>query len=272
MAGLLVSCQKAPVECEPDSKEIVIAVESDVVGTEVSTKTTAIASLPSTLYWGATTGSGSETAKWSSASASVSTSKISTGKYQTASPTTYNYYLSNLSMSVGANTTVTATGGTSGTDVICGRASSNSATPSVTLGHIFARTGSLTINVPSGYTVTSVTWQIVKSGANTGTSGTYNLRTGSWSSCSGLASNTSITGSSDIYVVPGIYTITCSFTLTKGSFTKSYTETANVTLVAGKINNITATTTTDEAVQVSFAVSISAWSDSQTNLTSADFS
>lgn len=274
LAGILVSCKKENVSKEdtPSTGEIILSVEDDSIPVEVSTKTSAVTSMPSSLYWGATTGSGSETAKWSSASASVSASKISTGKYQTASPTTYNYYLSNLSMSVGANTTVTATGGTSGTDVICGRASSSSATPSVTLGHIFARTGSLTLSAPSGYTATSVTWQIVKSGANTGTSGTYNLRTGAWSSCSGLASNTSITGSSDIYVVPGVYTITCSFTLTKGDFTKSYTETANVTLAAGKINNITATTTTDEAVQVSFSVSVSAWSNRQTDLTAADFS
>lgn len=274
LAGILVSCKKENVSKEDTSStgEIILSVEDDSIPVEVSTKTSAVTSMPSSLYWGATTGSGTETAKWSSASASVSASKISTGKYQTASPTTYNYYLSNLSMSVGANTTVTATGGTSGTDVICGRASSSSVTPSVTLGHIFARTGSLTLNVPSGYTATSVTWQIVKSGANTGTSGMYNLRTGAWSSCSGLVSNTSITGSSDIYVVPGVYTITCSFTLTKGDFTKSYTETGNVTLAAGKINNITATTMTDEAVQVSFSVSVSAWSDRQTDLTAADFS
>ena len=230
---------------------------NDQISAQVTTKTTAVNSLPSSLFWGATTGSGgSQSTKWSSTSASVSSSKISTGRYQSASATTYNYYVSNVSMSVGANTTVSATGGTSGTDVICGyTAGTSSPTPSVTLGHIFARTGTLTLNMPSGYTASSATWSIVKSGSLTGTAGTYNLRTGEWSSVSGLTSYTTFTSSSDMYLIPGVYTI--KVVMTVGG--ASYTQTANVTLAAGRVNNITATVTNNFDITITISDAV-AWS------------
>ena len=246
VAGAICSCQREPIL--DTGPEIVLQID-DQIDAQVTTKTTAVNSLPSSLYWGATTGSGgSQSTKWSSTSASVSSSKISTGHYQSASATTYNYYVSNVSMSIGANTTVSATGGTSGTDVICGyTAGTSSATPSVTLSHIFARTGTLTLSMPAGYTASSATWSIVKSGSLTGTAGTYNLRTGEWSSVSGLTSYTTFTSSSDMYLIPGVYTIKVVMVV-NGT---NYTQTGNVTLSAGRVNNITATVTNNFAINIS---------------------
>lgn len=258
MAGTFVSCQKSNID-EPVGKEIVLHLEDDQLGTSVETKTTAVTSMPSSLYWGGTTGSGgSQSAKWASASGTVSSSKISTGKFQTATATTYNYYVSNVNMSIGANTTVSATGGTSGTDVICGyTAGTNSATPSVTLNHIFARTGTITTSTSAG-SLSNVSYTIVRGSTSVGTSGTYNLRTGAWSSASGLSSDTSISGSSDMYLIPGAYTIKVTATYTRGDYQYTATKSGSATLAAGKINNITLNWPAG-GTEIQVTVSLSGW-------------
>lgn len=244
-AGMCVGCSKE--QMAQDTKcdvlfreEIVLGLAGDNLLAEVVTKTTNVTSVPATLYWGATTGSGSsESVKWASASASVSSAKIFTGKYQTLTPTSYNYYVSNIAMSVGANTTVTAT---NTTDVVVGRcAASTSTTPSVTLGHIFSRTGTLTFTA-SGYTVTNVSWKIVGKSTLNGTKGVYNLRTGAWTSATTkLTSETTITSSSNLYLIPGTYTVKITFTASKDGNTKTFTKSGDVVLAQGKVCNITAT-------------------------------
>ena len=239
--------------------EIVIGVGEDF-SAEVSTKATAITSVPSTLYWGATTGTSSESSKWAATSASVSSSKINTGHYQTASPTAYNYYVANQSFSVGATTSMTVAN--NNTDVIAGRtAASSSLTPSVTLGHIFARTGTLTANAPSGYTISGVSWKIVGKSDINGTAGTYNMTSGAWSAASTkLSSETSLTSSSDMYLIPGTYTIKVTYTLSKGEWSSTATKSADVTLVQGKINNITGTVNNlGGASEIVLSLSISDW-------------
>lgn len=263
-ALLSVACNK-PEELLSSSAstqpgEIVIGV-GDGFSAEVSTKATAITSVPSTLYWGATTGSSTEASKWAAASVSVSSNKINTGHYQTASPTAYNYYVANNSFTVGATTTMTVAN--NNTDIIAGRTAANSTTtPSVSLGHIFARTGSLTANAPSGYTISNVSWKIVGNGDINGTAGTYNMTSGVWSSASTkLTSETSLTSSSDMYLIPGTYTIKVTYTLSKGEWSSTATKSANVTLVQGKINNITGTVSElGGATEIVLSLSVTAWS------------
>ena len=244
---LLSGCNKAysPEESitaseAVDGSEIVIRLDGDSLSAKVETKTTNVTAVPSTLYWGATTGSGtSEAVKWASASATVSSSKINTGKYQTATPTAYNYYVSNVAMNVGANTSVTAT---NTTDVIVGRAAaSTSTTPALTLGHIFARTGTLTFTA-TGYTLSNVSWKIVGKSTINGTKGVYNLRTGAWTSATTkLTSDTAITSSSNLYLIPGTYTVKITFTATKNGTTRTFTKSGDVVLAQGKVCNIKAT-------------------------------
>ncbi len=245
VAAVCVGCSKEQTDRDAmngsgSREEIVLGLAGDSLLAEVMTKTTNVTSVPSTLYWGATTGSGtSEAVKWASASASVSSGKINTGNYQTLSPTSYNYYVSNIAMTVGANTTVTAT---NTTDVIVGRcAASTSTTPSVTLGHIFSRTGTLTFTA-TGYTITNVSWKIVGKSTINGTKGVYNLRTGAWTSATTkLTSETTITSSSNLYLIPGTYTVKITFTASKDGNTKTFTKTGDVVFAQGKVCNITAT-------------------------------
>ena len=268
VAAVLASCNKeaAPVAA-PESadglQEIVLNVDGKGLDLSVDTKTTAVSAVPGSLYWGATTGTSTEAAKWASASATVSSSKISTGKYQTATPTAYNYYVSNVKMSVKANTTVSAS---NTTDVICGRAAStDSATPSVTLNHIFARTGTINTTTSDG-TLSDISYKLVSKGSNTGTAGTYSLKTGAWSSVTALDATT-VTGSSDLYLIPGTYTLQVTATYTRGDYTTgSVTKSGDITLTAGKINNI-AVTWPIAGTQIVISVSLTAWSSQNVSVT-----
>lgn len=263
IAATLVACNK-PAEVMSNTetstpKEIVIGV-GDGFSAEVDTKATAVTSVPSTLYWGATTGSGTESSKWAAAPASVSSNKISTGHYQTATPSAYNYYVANQTFSVGASTTMTVAN--NNTDIVAGRTAGDSTPgPSVSLGHIFARTGTLTANAPSGYSISGVSWKIVGKGDINGTAGTYNMTSGTWSSASTkLTSETSLTSSSDMYLIPGSYTVKVTYTLSKGEWTSTATKSADVTLVQGSINNITGTVSDlGGASEITISLTVSEW-------------
>lgn len=236
----LASCNKEELSVVDNDSEIVLNVKGDALDMTVETKATAITSVPSSLYWSATTGTSTETSKYASASATVASGKIKTGKYQTAQPTAYNYYVANkaITFAAGGSTIVAS----NDTDVVAGRASATTSTsPSVALDHIFARTGSLTANAPSGYTISDVSWTIVQSStsATCGTAGTYNIKTGAWTAVSTrLSSAAALTSTSDMYLIPGTYTFSITYTLTKGDWQDTFTKTANGVLVGGKVNNI----------------------------------
>ena len=254
------SCNKADYVTEGD-KEIVIGFDNSDEFV-VDTKATAITTLPSTLYWGGTTGgnaagTSAETSKWATASATVSSSTISTGKYQTLTPTSYTYYVANQTFTVAGNMTVA----NNNTDIIAGRtAASTSTAPAVTLNHIFARTGTLTCNTQSGYTISGISWTIVGKSDINGTAGTYNMKSQSWTAASTkLSSATAMTSSSDFYLIPGTYTIKVSYTLTKGDYVESFTKSADVTLVGNKVNNITVTAIGGNAQQIVVSLTLTAW-------------
>ena len=203
ITGLAAGCAKSVEPETQHPQQIVLCVGDDTIDMDVQTKATAITEIPSSLNFSVTTGKlgSSETMKKESASVSAASGKIATGLYQTANATSYNYYVSNCPITFAASgSTISAS---NATDVIAGTATSDSTSPSVTLDHIFARTGTLTLNTQTGYALSKVSWSIASSTA--GTSGTYNIAKKTWSSLTSLAS-TSITGSSDMYLVPGNYT------------------------------------------------------------------
>lgn len=262
MAALLLNaCSKEDNSDFSNGGRIVFNVSGDLPATSAETKTTAVKTVPQTLQWSATTGTpgSSEQNKTSSTSSSVSSGKLVTDMYQTASPTTYNYYLTNapaITFSSGGSTIQAD----NGTDIVVGKASSSSTSVPVSLEHIFARTGSLNYTTSvSGYTVSSVSWKLQsKAGTSTGTSGTYNMAKETWSGTSALSSTT-ISSSSDLYLIPGTYTLSVSYTATIGDNTKSYSKSADITLLTGKINNISASLPVDTISPISFTISITDW-------------
>lgn len=138
--------------------------------------------------------------------------------------------------------------------------------------HIFARLNTVTVSMVSPYTISNMSIMITPK-----IGGTYNIKTGAgqtdgtgWSSpVSGVATNiataafsegTSVTNN-NIYLVPGTYTLTATWTATKDNYTQTFTgKNVDVSLVAGKTNNITASLTGD-GTEIQFNVSVTAWSD-----------
>lgn len=228
------------------------------------TKATAVSSLPSTLYWGATSGTRGtigETRKWNASSGSVVGSTLPTGQFVTV-PEVLNYYVSNHSFTVPATGNITMAVDNS-MDVVAGWTASatDSNTPSVTLNHIFARTGTLTLNLPYGYSASGVSWSIKGNGVLTGTAGTYNLSTGAWIASSASLDYTTITSGSDLYLLPGDYDVKITFTATRGGFSKTYTQVGTVTMEAGKRNNITASSSSDDSTEIIISLSLTPWDE-----------
>lgn len=267
----LVACNKesAPVSVPDSSEPREIVIGCDESELDIQTKATAVTSMPGSLYWGATTGTrgnSAEAVKWTAATGTVSSNKINTGKYQTATATSYNYYVSNVTFSVPSTGNVTMTASNT-TDIVCGwAAAQTSTTPSVTLNHIFARTGSISASAANG-TLSSVSYKIIGQSTINGTAGTYNLSTGAWTAASTkLTSQTAITGSSDMYLIPGTYTLYVTATYTRGDYVVTQTKSGNVTLTAGKINNITVTWP-DAGTEIVITNSLTAWSNQAVSVT-----
>lgn len=224
--------------------DITMEMEAVPYGADsVQTKATALTSIPSSLYWEGTTGSWkSETARWASASASISSGRLSTGKYQTGTATAYNYYVSNKAITFApGGSTISAS---NGTDVIagCTQGATSSTTPAVSLAHVFARTGAITLNTQQGFALSGVSWKIESTPGSGGTAGTYNIATGEWSGVTALP-QTALDSGSDLYLVPGTYRLTVSYTLSAAGRSLPFTKSCDVTLTAGKVHSITATAT-----------------------------
>ena len=210
---------------------------------------------------------GSETQVWSNASFTKSGSVFVGNHYWPASSTSYAFYASNASSMTfnAAGPTISAT---NTTDIVCAYLPSPNykETNVLTFKHIFARLGSVTLTAESGYTISGISMTITPK-----TGGTYNLRTGhgqtdgtGWSSltegsATGIANATPGTKSNDIYLVPGDYEITATWTATKGGYSNTYTDRVyTASLVGGKVNTITASLGGD-ATDINFTVSVLSW-------------
>lgn len=285
------ACQKMAAD-----RELVIGLNDGALDVSV-TRASAVSTIPSSLEWTATRGTSgfSETVKYAPASGTVvgesSERKIHTGKYQTAEPSEYNWYVANHAITAPSSPgAVTLKVADNSTDVIAGVCKATSTTtPEIVLEHIFARTGTFTLNTQSysptagefedtNYQLSDVSWQIQsKAGGTGGTAGTYNMGEKAWSGLDALpkqgigtldtASSTSCKSvhTSDLYCTPGVYTLTVKYTLSKLNdtgtvdYAEPLTKTVDVTLVAGAVNNITATAKSGNAREIVITVSLAAW-------------
>ena len=128
------------------------------------------------------------------------------------------------------------------------------ATNAFQMEHIFARVGTVKMLAPEGCTVSGMTVTLQPIVA-----GTFNVKTEAWGDLGSALAATSIlpkagsnpataaiataggsviSANNDLWLVPGSYTLTANYTITKGDFTKEYTKTCTIALQRGKINNI----------------------------------
>ena len=245
------------------------------VGTRATEVTTANLS---SMNVTATTGSSSETAVsgFSNAAFTKSGSVWKGGKYWPASNPSYHFYASNVTMT---HTTSgqTVSPANAGTDVVVGYLASPTykSTNALTLGHIFAQIGTMAVTAPDNYTVSELKVSVAPK-----TSGTYNLKSGSWTAKGSAGSATYILGNSstgvsittaggtttssdnDLWLVPDTYTLSFSYKLAIGDYqSATISKTATVTLAQGKNNNISATLQGGDASEIQLTVTVTPWSN-----------
>ncbi|MBP5675432.1 MAG: hypothetical protein J6W94_00260 [Bacteroidales bacterium] len=268
----LLSCNKGPAPSSYGDDEILFRADG-TFSASVTTKATEVTgSNLSQIYVNASQGtSGSEEELWSNVSFSKSSDKYSGGKYwpnYSTNSIRMHFYSSNLPLTFSSTGAIVSVPDNS-TDVVCAYCENPSwkAENTLYMHHILARLGKCTISLPSGYNGSGLTVKITLN-----YSGTYNIRTAKWITSTPASSQVTIAtafGSSgnanDIYLLPGNYTLTATYTLTKGTgsgaYSETFTKTASVNLAPGMINLISATLPEGEATDIVFAVTVNPWTD-----------
>lgn len=253
--------------------EITFTAAGEGFDAAVQTKASAVTSLASFNVLAVTGTAGSaETTVFNAAFSGSST--YTGGKYWPSTDRSYHFYASNATIAPAATGPTIAA--TNDTDIVCAflNTPAYKTSNALVFSHIFARIGTCKIAAPSGYTVSNLS---VKVTPNTG--GTYSLFAGNgktdgtgWTSKTAgsqttIASALNSTASNDIYLVPGSYTLSAAYTLTKGDYSESFTKSATVSLVAGKVNNISSTLPAGNAAEIQFSVSVTPWSDNNITAT-----
>lgn len=278
-AAVLVGCNKESLSdgkvAEPEAipaDVICFTAEGEGIGASVATRATAVTSL-SSFNVNCVTGT-----LGSSESSVFNTSffggpTYTGGQFWPVTDPSYKFYASNVAITPSASGPTVAA--SNATDVVCAVKSDPTykVSNALVFDHIFARLGDVTITAASGYTVTGISITITPK-----TGGTYNLYTGNgqtdgtgWSSLStgsstGIANATPGTKSNDIYLVPGTYTLTATWTATRGESVQTFSgKTQTVALTAGKINTISATLG-GSASEIQLTVSINPWGTENKNV------
>ena len=200
-------------------------------------------------------GISSQTQQWTvTATRDGSSDTYLTGKYWPYANPSYHFYASNVTMTSVANgATVTVDGNT---DVICAYNDSPTfgSVNQLNFTHIFSRIGGVSVVSSKDYGITDLS--VVIKSCKTG--GTYDIRTLTWSNPT-VTDKALTVGDNDLYVVPGAYTLSVTYTFTKGDYVGTFTKTANIELTVGKAHTIDITLAADPAVPLTVTVKVSAW-------------
>ena len=269
LAMVLLSCGK---EAAVHADSCSISFTAGGVLLDVTTKAAAVTSLQSFNVNCVTGTPGTSESPVFNSSFSGPTTYTG-GKYWPSSDRGYKFYASNATIvpsSSGPSVTVTNT-----VDVVCAACLSPSYRQSnqLSFSHIFARIGKCSVSAPSGYEVSGLTVKITPK-----TGGTYNLFKGNgktdgtgWSEVSSgsalvIADAVGSTSDNGLYLVPGNYAVTVDYTLSTGAYSEKFTRSGTVTVSAGKINDISCTLPSGNAVPISFTVTIAPWTTDNVSL------
>lgn len=258
-----------------DSLEEIVFYTDCSISAEVETKTSSVTSLSSFRVSCVTGIPGSETSVWSN---NVFTGNnidgykyASSGRWWPATDPSYRFYASNALLNYSSEGATVYASNT--TDVVCAYASSPSFGNRNTLSfeHIFARLGTFTVTADNGFTISNISITITPKA-----SGIYNLRTGAghvdgtgWSDVTTAGSASTIasalgSNSNDLYLIPGTYTLSASWTAEKELFREDISNMqCDVELVAGKVNVISAVLSGNTA---DLNVTLSSWNTEGRNI------
>ena len=271
LLAVLASCEREKLELEPalsSGRPIAFGVvtPADVTadgrpgyqsfdGDEgAATRASVVSSLSSFRVSAVTGSSGSESAVFTNQTFTGSAGTYTGTAVWPASDPSYKFFASNAALTyTSSGATVSAS---NSTDVICAYMPNPTYGEKNTLvfNHIFSRIGNVTVAAESGFTVSGVSVTITPY-----VSGTYNLETGAWSgkstgSATSLANSSPGTKFNDLWLVPGSYTVTCSWSAAPsgGGSVTAYTNevSESFTLIAGKTSAMTITMGASVVVEV----------------------
>ena len=250
LLGLLiaVSCLKQEVKPAPVSVFEPVPISFSVLQQEF-TKTVAVTTadiVSSGFYANATTGSeGSEVQAFANALFTVSGDEfVSENILWPMSDPGYRFYGCNVSMTHSSDGPYVDV--TSDTDVVCAVNTSPVYNNSngLTFKHIFGRIGNVEVTAETGFTISGITIYLTPK-----TGGRYHLLAGNgqtdgmgWSNLTtgdpvNIANSTPGTKVNDVYLVPGSYTITASWTATKNGSSNTFTDKTREIEISSGINN-----------------------------------
>ena len=208
------------------------------------------------FYVSATTGEPEHEAEvWTNVQFAKSGDVFTAEKWWPSTDPSYHFYASNAPLHFTAyGQTITCF---NTEDVVCAYLETPDYNTANTLSfeHVLARVGTVTINGPAGYEVSDLNVSFKPK-----VYGSMNVRTNHWMmSSNGDMTSLSLTENNDLWTIPGTFSFTIAYTLTKGDYTKSFSKAGIVTLQPGKTNNITATLPQGDDVQVSLTAEVTAW-------------
>ena len=254
--------------------DVEISFAAELGGSPVvaGTKATPVTGL-SSFRAGATQGvAGNETSAWNNIVFSLDRTLFVGNRFwpEDMDPV-YHFYASNSEITFDAAGTYVDVDNS--VDVVCAYLASSTymSTNALSFEHIFARLGDVTVQEAVGYELTSVSLTMTPY-----VGGTYNLRTGNgrtdgtgWSDLdSGVSTLVSLTAagtkSNDLFIVPGSYTLSCTWTAVEDDYTQTFNKDVTVNLVAGKVNTITVTLGGNVS-QIDLGVSLCEWGDADVN-------
>ena len=271
LLAVLASCEREKLALEPalsSGRPIAFGVvtPADVTvdgrpgyqpfdgGGVAATRASVVSSLSSFRVSAVTGSSGSESAVFTNQTFTGSAGTYTGTAVWPVSDPSYKFFASNASLTyTSSGATVSAS---NSTDVICAYMPNPTYGEKNTLvfNHIFSRIGNVTVAAESGFTVSGVSVTITPY-----VSGTYNLETGAWTgkstgSATSLANSSPGTKSNDLWLVPGSYTVTCSWSAAPsgGGSATAYTNevSESFTLIAGKTSAMTITMGSNVVVEV----------------------
>lgn len=288
-AAALVACNKQlddNVAPAGETAEIVFTMPSEFgFATRATEVTTADVN---TIYVNATTGSSSETAVFTSSTFTKSGNDWKGGKFWPETDPGYHFYVANVALTH-TSSGATVSPSNANTDIVVDYVASptHKQKTNVVLEHIFAQVGTVSMKAPAGYAVTNMKVSLTPI-----VGGTYNLKSDAWTSrgsaqsavyilgnnnsgvtISTESNNSTYTGTdNNLWLVPGSYVLTASYTISKGEYSKNITgKTCTVTLVQGKNNNIGPTVSgnvdqpnipePDDIAEITFGVTVTPWGD-----------
>lgn len=263
------SCQKTPYAASESDGQIIFTVDAGL-SVDVSTRAGVqpVTSLPEFNVYATSGTAGSETSEWGPVTFAKEngTNVYKGGKYWPNGEISYHFYASNADMTFSADGCTVDGDGAS--DIVCAYnpAPVFGTQNSLAFEHIYARIGKVAINSQEGYDISDV-----KVSVTCPTSGKYNIRTGigktdgsGWTK--GQDSDHSLRiGDNDLYVLPGTYRISVSYSLKRDAWSESFEKSATVGIVGGKVNNIIGTAIGGKASDITFDISVAEWGNNDIN-------